>query len=1052
MKQLLSNRKFIIATLTLISIMLSFWIGSRYPDLNEKSGMASDRLIENAISFTSVFPISHDDSQLTVAFKHAINWIDNNKKGMIFGIILAATILTILPFIGRLKFKTRLGNTITGLFIGTPMGVCVNCVTPIAQSMNRGGVNLYTSMATLFSSPTLNIIVLSLLFTLLPFYIALAKLIFTLFFIIIILPLVLKFTESYSISKTPDYVANQTLPDDSLLTETTLYGDIYWFIKTLFINIIYVCRITLPWMLLAGILGAILVAFIPWDHFIGWLTTLTSIEKVFGLIITTIFGLILPVPIAFDVLLGAVLYEVGLPVIYVTALVISLGTFSIYPFTIIGRDISWKIATLISVTLAILIFITSVATHYVSIEYKKSIMLAFTDIINTLDKPKDDSQYIPPFKNIELKSYQPISYSEVGFYNSRSIYIEKSPFQIPSINNTDTGFTNLSGQKLGLDDQLDHTNHLLLEIPYKHVRPIAAGDIQNDGWTDLLIKDTYNLSLYINDGGIRFHQHKISLSKHLLDSITTLALVDLNNDNHLDIFIGSITHGLYWLQNTGDRLLEPLPLLPDNQYPNYIMTSAFSDLDNNGLLDVIIGNYWTWRWSSNNYPAEIKNGVNQVAWARQDGYSIQELPGTTGSTLTTLVMDINHDGLDDILIGNDFDWPDTYLLNQGNQQFSSIKKQSKIIPKTTYFTMSLDSADINNDLVPEIFSANITSRNSDQRQADKNDIPLNDYCKTFTSAEMIAQCDRRLTLRKAAYNKTPGLNSCKTLLSPEDKTTCLRWRLKKELKLIRKHNECKQLFKEDINAIQTENLCSTQSRSLKAEYKKYLADQAPDNLPQQVQKERVNNLFQYSNNRYVDIAKNANVDFSGWAWNSKFSDFNNDGWQDLFIANGHFGRTFREPNYYYLNNKDGTFSDNTLTSGLVDYSPTGSSLNLDYDNDGDIDIITVPFNSEVAFYQNNSNDNNAISFELQDNIGNSKGVGSAIIIMHGSDQQIRHIKASGGYQSHDAPIAHFGLGKHAAVDSITIRWPDQAKTLLKGPFLAGFQYRIHRTDKTTDNN
>ena len=60
-------------------------------------------------------------------------------------------------------------NTLIGVAVGAPLGVCVNCSAPVAKGMHDGGARLETTLATMFSSPTLNIIVLTMLFSIFPY-------------------------------------------------------------------------------------------------------------------------------------------------------------------------------------------------------------------------------------------------------------------------------------------------------------------------------------------------------------------------------------------------------------------------------------------------------------------------------------------------------------------------------------------------------------------------------------------------------------------------------------------------------------------------------------------------------------------------------------------------------------------------------------------------------------------------------------------------------------------------------------------------------------------
>ena len=85
------------------------------------------------------------------------------------------------------------------------------------------------------------------------------------------------------------------------------------------------------------------------------------------------------------------------------------------------------------------------------------------------------------------------------------------------------------------------------------------------------------------------------------------------------------------------------------------------------------------------------------------------------------------------------------------------------------------------------------------------------------------------------------------------------------------------------------------------------------------------------------------------------------------------------------------------------------------------------------------------------NRGIMRGIGAKITIFYGENNalhQMRELKASGGYMSFDAPIAHFGLGRYQQINRISIRWSTGETTLLDGVFKAAKRYRISRPRQT----
>ena len=130
--------------------------------------------------------------------------------------------------------------------------------------------------------------------------------------------------------------------------------------------------------------------------------------------------------------------------------------------------------------------------------------------------------------------------------------------------------------------------------------------------------------------------------------------------------------------------------------------------------------------------------------------------------------------------------------------------------------------------------------------------------------------------------------------------------------------------------------------------------------------------------------------------------------------------------------------------GTQDYFPTANYVYVDLDNDGDLDIVLSPQNGPMRCLINNRQENASIGFVLNDP-GHSV-VGVRIIVRYEGGQQMKELKASGGFNSFDAPLLYFGLGKADSADKLEIRWADGTWTVLEQPLQAGFLYRLSRSD------
>jgi len=217
----------------------------------------------------------------------------------------------------------------------------------------------------------------------------------------------------------------------------------------------------------------------------------------------------------------------------------------------------------------------------------------------------------------------------------------------------------------------------------------------------------------------------------------------------------------------------------------------------------------------------------------------------------------------------------------------------------------------------------------------------------------------------------------------------------------------------------------------------------PDELPSV---KHTNLLFTPEGNGYRDVTTDWHAGFGGWTWNAKFADLDNDTWQDLFVAQGSRLRPASVSAVFYHNQGGTTFKEATKGFGLEDHVPTGASLYLDYDLDGDLDIITHPFQLTPIVWRNDSPKGPGFQVVLDDRRSpNRYGIGARIEIRAPDGRlQVREIKASGGYASFDPPLAFFGLGNWPAVASIRIVWPDGDSSALEGLALAPGRYTLVR--------
>jgi hypothetical protein len=162
-------------------------------------------------------------------------------------------------------------------------------------------------------------------------------------------------------------------------------------------------------------------------------------------------------------------------------------------------------------------------------------------------------------------------------------------------------------------------------------------------------------------------------------------------------------------------------------------------------------------------------------------------------------------------------------------------------------------------------------------------------------------------------------------------------------------------------------------------------------------------------------------------WGGLLFDYDNDGYLDLFVANGNPHHEYTEEDVLLLNDKTGVFKDVSKTSG--DYFQSkkvgrGSTFG-DYDNDGDLDLLIVNLNDEAKLLRNDGGNRNnwlTISPTLSDPL--TDAIGARVTVTIGTLHQVEDVIPVRGYLSQVDPRAHFGCGTADRVHSVDIRWPD----------------------------
>jgi enediyne biosynthesis protein E4 len=169
-------------------------------------------------------------------------------------------------------------------------------------------------------------------------------------------------------------------------------------------------------------------------------------------------------------------------------------------------------------------------------------------------------------------------------------------------------------------------------------------------------------------------------------------------------------------------------------------------------------------------------------------------------------------------------------------------------------------------------------------------------------------------------------------------------------------------------------------------------------------------------------------------WGTWFADFDNDGWLDLMVVNGHVypqvdtvvGNVgYKQPKFLFMNQHDGTFCDASKLAGpaLMEKRPSRGAAFGDLFNDGHIDVVVEDIDGGPMVLRNRGDDGNHwITLELASPEKNRLAIGALVKAVAGDVVQTEEVHSGGSYISQNDLRVHFGLGQATKADLIEIHW------------------------------
>ncbi len=524
---------------------------------------------------------------------------------------------------------------------------------------------------------------------------------------------------------------------------------------------------------------------------------------------------------------------------------------------------------------------------------------------------------------------------------------------------------------------------------------VGIGDFNNDGLKDIFFTGNQtSCRLYINKGGNKFEDitAKAGLSTNIW--ATGVSIVDINGDGYDDIYICAF----------GKDLLHPAQnMLFINQHDltfkeeaaeygladiGYNTQAVFFDYDGDGDLDCYLTRYLLNGPNANTvFPKDLSgNSPANDKLYRNDGdarglghpvftdVTAQANIRDCGYGLGVVASDLNNDGWPDLYVSDDFVSDDLLWLNNHNGTFTD--RLHSATGHTSYSSMGVDAADLDNDGLPDIVTLDMLPEYNRRKKMTFSPINYERY-----------QLERSMGYQPQFMRNMLQLNN---------------GTYKRGDTLIPYFSEIGQLA--GISATDWS-------------WSVLLADFDNDGWKD----------IHITNGIGRDFINADFLDFS----NTIFSTASDKEEQHRLIKKklaslDHVNLA----NYLYLNRQNDQFDDASAAAGIDLPSMSAGAAYVDLDNDGDLDLVVNNIDREPFVFINNTIQKDRpvtshfLRVRLKGDPPNTAGFGAKLWLAAGGNHQMLEQSPVRGYLSSVDQTLLFGLGKNTSIDSLTIRWPD----------------------------
>ncbi|MEM1217657.1 MAG: CRTAC1 family protein [Bacteroidota bacterium] len=514
---------------------------------------------------------------------------------------------------------------------------------------------------------------------------------------------------------------------------------------------------------------------------------------------------------------------------------------------------------------------------------------------------------------------------------------------------------------------------------------VAAGDLNGDGLSDLFFTANMEANrLYLNRGELQFEDITEAAGVFSVGKWHTgCSFHDFNNDGKLDISVAvagiwAERSNLIYLNTGNDE--RGIPQFVESAEAmgladgGYSIQTAYIDYDQDGDLDVYVVNYPPTEFNTTvaQYEALLENVrlENSDHLYRNNGdgtYSdVTEAAGLLrfGLGIGVIASDINQDGWTDLYVSNDFHTPDFFYLNNGDGTFREAVKDC--FPHTSFFGMGVDVADLNNDLLPDLFQVDMTTTDNYRSKANMSSMNIPAFWAGIEAGFGYQYMFNSLQINNGLNPQGDPFFSdiamANQMQATEWSWACLLsdWDLDGRTDVFISNGTRKEINNKDY----FKWLKQTDTK-LKVKFQELNFVDLTNELPEVPTD---NFIFRNTGNQF----EKAN-DF----WNLHFEGFSN-------------GATY-----------------------------------ADLDNDGDLELILNNIDSTATIFENlASEQKNYLAVQLAGPSSNPLGLGAKLILRTGNQQIYHEHTLVRGYQSSVDPRIHFGLNDQVRVDYLEIEWPD----------------------------